>query len=323
MIVNFNANKAFGFLNMNPELKQRFELVISSFSEQVLSGMDYSNLESITVTDNFVDDVLSFQREHLQGVESVTDNEFGRAFGKMIYVPNQGKYYIFLDAEFGSFLMDDEIMDVIISQIKEDKSLSDSFILQRKRAMNILVHELQHYIFANVQTPPDVDVSLDSKCRKLMFDLFDEYHASRKAIQYSLVSAFDYDEENILEIEKHIMANRLKYNLKEITINQFAKLFHQYTSQALMCIAANIGSKHGVESNNSVYENCRCHSLMQELEQEFDCLFTLVQQGKTISISNRLIEWLKEYYGVFKVYIHETIQGMYYVIPFDEGDVNK
>ena len=39
--------------DITPELKQRFELVLSKFAEQVLMDIDYNNLESITVTDNF------------------------------------------------------------------------------------------------------------------------------------------------------------------------------------------------------------------------------------------------------------------------------
>ena len=86
-----------------------------------------------------------------------------------------------------------------------------------------------------------------------------------------------------------------------------------------MYIAANIGSQHGVESDKTVFENCRCYSLTQELAQKFDSLFAKMRGGEKIVISSRLIEWLKEYYGLFKVYIFETIRGLYYDIPVDKG----
>lgn len=89
LTVNFNAKKAFACIDITPELKQRFELVLSKFAEQVLTGIDYNNLVSITVTDNFVDDVLTFQRDYLNGVQRVTNNEYGRAFGKLIHVKSQ------------------------------------------------------------------------------------------------------------------------------------------------------------------------------------------------------------------------------------------
>ncbi len=322
MTVIFNAKKAFGFLDVTPELKQRFELVLSKFADQLLADTDYSNLESIIATDNFVDDVLAFQRENLNGVEGVTSNEYGRAFGKMIYVPQQEKYYVFLDAEYESFLIDDAIIDAIISNLNGDKELIDRIVLQRQCAMNLLAHELEHYKFANSQTAPAVDVdSLDSQCERLIFELFDEYNAARKATEASYVSVFSYDEKYMLKIEKYIMDNRWKYNTREIGLNEFVALFHQYTRQALMYIAANMGSKHGVESDRIIFDSCRCSPLIKELEQDFDCLFAKANKGEKVIISTRLIDWLKEYYGLFKVYISKTAQGWYYDIPYDEGDV--
>ena len=323
MTVNFNAKKAFACIDITPELKQRFELVLSKFAEQVLMDIDYNSLESITVTDNFVDDVLTFQREHLNGVQRVTSNEYGRAFGKLIHVKSQEKYYVFLDAEYASFLIDDVIFEPLIASLNGDKGLIDHVVAQRQCAMNLLAHELEHYKFANSQTDPDVDLdSLDSQYEGLMFELFDEYNAARKAIESSPISVFTYDEEYMLKIEKCIMDNRLKYNTRELDLNEFVPMFHQYTRQALMYIAANVGSKHGVKSDKSFFESCRCYSLLQTLEKEFDDLFAKMQSGEKIAISSRLVEWLKEYYELFKVYISETVQGWYYDIPFDEGGVD-
>ena len=321
MKVIFNAKKAFGFLDVTPELKQRFELVFSKLAEQVLTGANYNNLESIIATDNFVDDVLAFQRENLNGVEGVTSNEYGRAFGKMIYVPTQEKYYVFLDAEYASFLIDDTIFDAIISNLNGDKELTNCIVVQRQCAMNLLAHELEHYKFANSQTAPIVDVdNLDSQYERMMFELFDEYNAARKATEVSSVSVFSYDEEYMLKIEKYIMDNRWKYNTREIDLNQFVALFHQYTRQALMYIAANIGSKHGSENDKNIFDSCRCSPLIRALEEDFDCLFTKAHKGEKVIISTRLIDWLKEYYELFKVYISKTAQGLYYEIPYDEGD---
>ena len=41
----------------------------------------------------------------------------------------------------------------------------------------------------------------------MMFELFDEYNAARKATEVSSVSVFSYDEEYMLKIEKYIMDN--------------------------------------------------------------------------------------------------------------------
>lgn len=318
MTVFFNAQKAFCAIDITTELKQRFELVISKFAEQVLLGENDCKLESITITDNFVDDVLAFQRENLNGVEGVTHNEYGRAFGKMIFVPDQKKYHVFLDSEYGSFLIDDEIMDVVISRMNGDRTLINNIVTQRKCAMNLLAHELEHYKFANTQVAPGVNGSFDNYCERVMFELFDEYNASRRAIEVSPVSVFTYDEEYMLKIEKYIMNQRLKYNKRKVGLNQFVSLFHQYTRQALMYIAANVGSQHGVKEDMSVFEECRCFSLTKDLEQAFRNLFSLMQQGEKIVVLRNHVEWLKKYYELFGVYISETTEGWYYDIPFDE-----
>lgn len=319
MTVFFNAPKALCAIDITPELKQRFELVISKFAEQVLLGEHNSKLENITITDHFVDDVLAFQREHLDGVEGVTSNEYGRAFGKMIYVPSQEKYYVFLDSEYGSFLIDDEIMNVVISRMNGDRALINNIVTQRKCAMNLLAHELEHYRFANTHVTPGVNGSFDNYCERVMFGLFDEYNASRRAIEASSVSVFTYDVKYMLKIEKYIMDQRLKYNERKISLNQFVSLFHQYTRQALMYFAANIGSKHGSKDDLPVFEECRCFSLTKDLEQALDNLFSLTQQGEKIAVSRSLVEWLKRYYKLFGVYISETTDGWYYEIPLEEG----
>ena len=317
MTVFFNAQKALCAINITPELKQRFELVILKFAEQVLLGEHNSKLENITITDHFVEDVLAFQREHLNGIEGVTSNEYGRAFGKMIYVPSQEKYHVFLDSEYGSFLIDDEIMDVFISRMNGDRELINNIVTQRKCAMNLLAHELEHYKFANNQVAPGVNGSFENYCERVMFELFDEYNASRRAIEVSPVSVFTCDEEYMLKIETYIMDQRLEYNKRKISLNQFVSLFHQYTRQALMYIAANVGSKHGVKNDLPVFEKCRCFSLIKDLEQAFGKLFSLSQQGEKIVVSRSLVKWLKEYYELFGVYISETAEGWYYEIPFN------
>lgn len=319
MTVFFNAQKAFCAIDITPELKQRFELVILKFAEQVLSGEQNSKLESITITDHFVDDVLAFQREHLNGVEGVTSNEYGRAFGKMIYVPSQEKYHIFLDSEYGAFLVDDEIMDVVISRMNGNRALINNIVTQRKCAMNLLAHELEHYKLAKAQVAPRANGSFDNYCESVIFELFDEYNASRRSIEVSHVSVFTYDEEYMLKIEKYILDQRLKYNKRKLSLNQFVSLFHQYTRQALMYIAANIGSKHGNEDDQPVFEECRCSSLIKDLEQAFGNLFCLVQRDEKIAVSRSLVDWLKKYYELFGVYISETAEGWYYDIPF--GDI--
>ena len=62
MTVIFNAKKAFGFLDVTPELKQRFELVFSKFAEKV----------SVAIANIMLNKNISFNR--IQAFKSeVTD----------------------------------------------------------------------------------------------------------------------------------------------------------------------------------------------------------------------------------------------------------
>lgn len=315
MIINFNAKKAFCVFDITPALKQRFETFISNLAIQILSDMDYSNLETITVTDNFVDDVLSFQHKYLNGVIGVTNNKHGRAFGKMIYVPTEETYHIFLDSEYASFLIDDSFMSNLHFS-EHDEKLLNCVVIQRNCAMNLFAHELEHYKFANIQKSPVMDNSFVSQCRKLMFEIFDEYNASRKSTEKFSTSAFSYIEEYVLKIEQDIMIQRLKYNKREISLDTFVSLFHQLTRQVLMYVAVIISSNLVCNKNEVIFENCRCHILIKELELEFDSLYSLLQSGEQIVISQQLVEWLIKYYELFNVYISETDEGLYYDIPY-------
>lgn len=315
MTVDFRATKVLGALDINTitGLKERIELVIAGMAEQVLAGVDASNLEQIIVTDKFVDDVLAFQQEHLGGVKGVTNNEYGRAFGKMIFDPTGKRYYIFLYSEYLSFLLDDAILEPIVS--KMPNKLKDEVLFNRRCAINLLAHELEHFKFAITQKEPDLGESLDDQIKKLLYQLFDEYCACRNSMAFSDFSLIPYDEGYMQDIEEHIMDNRLKYNWRNLSLDDFVGVFHAYTRQALMNIAANLGAKHGTENATAIFENCLCGGILHEIETEFDSLYSTMQADATIDISDALVAWIKNYYELFGVSISETPDGLYYDIP--------
>lgn len=313
--VEFNAQKALCVYDVFPALKERYELVVSGFAEQLLAGADATKLEKIIITEHFIDDVLSFQREKLNSTGEVTNNEYGRAFGKLLYAPQEEKYYIFLDSEYASFLIDDEILDAMTSKL--DDNTKGVIFQQRRCAMNLIAHELEHFKFALTHTSDKSDTSLRGQCKQLLFQLFDEYCASRNATEISGGSVFQYDGDYMLKIEKYIMQQRWSYNTRELSLNEFVGIFHQYTRQALMNIVAHIGAKHGTASTTEVSQNCRCGDTIEELEKMFCAMFASVQDGQSLVIQDELVEWLLGYYAKFEVYISDT-NGLYYSIPFDE-----
>ena len=300
-------------MDVIPALKSRFEAVISAYAEHVLGDVDDSRLAKIIVTDNFIDDVQTFQREHLGGRSQVTNNSYGRAMGKSILSEKDDHYYIFLDAEYGSFIIDDEIVGAIVGIL--DEETKTQMLTQRAKAINILAHELEHYKFDVVYTIPKIDSSFEGQYNNLLIRMYDEYAACRNAMKVSPVAAIPYDEEYMQRIEDHIMEQRSKYNHRQVSLNRFCSLFHQYTFQALMNISAIIGSKHGIESDDVVFANCLCADVIEALENGFSEAYSTAAISRAIQFPESLTDWISKYYACFRVYIEDTADGIYYDIP--------
>lgn len=54
---------------------------------------------------------MEFQKAQRDEHPSVTDNEFGRAYGKIIKDANTGKYTVFIDVSLAAFIMEDVLFD--------------------------------------------------------------------------------------------------------------------------------------------------------------------------------------------------------------------
>lgn len=313
MNVEFNAKKAFCVMDVMPALRSRFEAVISAYAEHVLGDVDDSRLAKIIVTDNFIDDVQAFQREHLGGRSQVTNNSYGRAMGKSILSEKDDHYYIFLDAEYGSFIIDDEIFSAIVEKL--DEETKTQMLTQRAKAINILAHELEHYKFDVAYMLPETDSSLEGQYKNLLIRMYNEYAACRNAMKISSVAAIPYDEEYMQSIEGYIMDQRSKYNHRQVSLSRFCSLFHQYTFQALMNISANMGSKHGIGSDDVVFTNCLCRDVIEALENGLSETYSTAEINRAIQFPESLMDWISKYYACFRVYIEDTADGIYYDIP--------
>ena len=72
--------------------------------------------EAIFIPEDFISAVMVFQEEHGMGTPSVTNNSFGRAYGKMLHDSATGKYYVFIDSSVASMIMDDQVFDSFFSR---------------------------------------------------------------------------------------------------------------------------------------------------------------------------------------------------------------
>ena len=138
--VNLSA-KQFAGLNgipVSPELKQHFESTVRYVIDNFLSDLNIDSLEEIIVTDCFVSTNKQFQRDHGMR-EEITDNELGKAFGKMVIAKDTGMYYVFINAEIATFLLSEDLLNILY---KDDPEGRQEGVSKRDFVINLLAHEL-------------------------------------------------------------------------------------------------------------------------------------------------------------------------------------
>ena len=81
MQVHFDANHIFDSVEVQKELKEYYERLITILSEQILLPEFLDEVEAIFIPEDFISAVMVFQEEHGMGTPSVTINSFGRAYG--------------------------------------------------------------------------------------------------------------------------------------------------------------------------------------------------------------------------------------------------
>lgn len=213
MQVEFNVKNLLGKIPVNPDLRQYYERVIQHIAEKRFDFIDTSNLEKIIIPDNFVSDVIEFQRTLNMDNPSVTENEFGRAFGKMLHDTKTGKFYVFIDPGFAAFLMDDTVLSACFDNSEEAMTGAR---VARLQALNLLAHELAHVEFDTYANLPEAKTDLNGQLESLLYRLFEEYYACRRSAVVSSEHIISYDEKYINDIEQKIIELKWKYKTHEM-----------------------------------------------------------------------------------------------------------
>ena len=313
MQVLFYANHILDNIEVHREVKEYYERLITILSKQILAPAFLDKLDAIIIPEDFISAVMEFQKEHEIGTPSVTDNVFGRAYGKMMYDSTAGKYSVFIDSSLASMIMEDQVFDVFFSQTDEQAYMT----AKRTRGMgiNILAHELSHIEFALRVKRPEPERTLHSGLIQHGFVLLDEYFACRKATGFAKYSLADNDEKFILDLERQTEDDRWKYKTAEITLNDFCSLFHTYTEMALIRLASVIGANHSMNSDQLPFSSTKVGRYAHVLSEEFDRLYECVLSGLDVSIPTTVTNAIYSYFVDMGVRIEETAQGLYYHIP--------
>lgn len=312
-MVEFNAEILLDKVPVTPELKIYYEMQIQSIIEKQYGYLDTSNVERIIIPNDFVSDVLDFQRSLFIERPFVTDNDFGRALGKMLYDSINKKYYIFIDSQIATFLMDDTLFNTCFKDLDEvNKCMVFS---QRDYAFNLLAHELAHIEFHSNATTPVLTAMYDDQIISLLHHLFDEYYACRRSAVFPSDHYSSYNEGYIRGIEDRIIEEKWKYKRRENDLNKFVILFHDLTKQSLLGMVSVLGSLSGDPLQQPQFANCKLEVIINDFTVEFDNIYETFIERKEISFSPLLSSAIRKYFDSFSVFITQQTEGIYYDIP--------
>lgn len=313
MFVEFNVKNLLGQIPVTSELNLYYEQLIQAIAEKFFSFIDTSNVEKIIVPDDFIVDVLEYQELLNMENPSVTNNEFGRAFGKILFNKDTGKYVVFLDPAIATFLMEDTMYNACFNSLDEENK--KSLYVARQHALNLLAHELAHVEFATHAIIPEVTPDYESQIESLLYHLFDEYYACRRSAVVSSEYIISYDEKYINDIEQKAFDEKWKYKTHGIELNEFCRLFHALTKQCLVGMVSVLGSLEGQKTNEPLYESCRLGFIVEDFRIEFERMYVAFLDGNAITMTPLLTECINHYFDSFGVYISKRPEGMYYDIP--------
>ena len=310
--VVFDPKELMGATVQQP-LKQHYEYIIASLATKILETQYLKYIDRIIIPEDFIQAVLEFQDAHCLGKPSVTDNEFGRAYGKILYDTERKKYSVFIDKQLALFILDDELFELFFSKLDNDHY--NAVLNQRMLSLNILAHELSHVEFQIRVKTPDPQRSLSSMLGQQAYILLDEYFACRKAALLFPKSLADDDERFIYDLEKRISNERWDYKTGKIDLNQFCKQFHSLTEMALIRLVSVLGSFHAIDDERLPFQNTCVGKRAPIFNNEFITLYRRIMAGDSFSMPDSILNEIYTYFLDLGVEIEERSQGLYYSIP--------
>lgn len=313
MKVSFDATHIVGKVEVTPELKQYYENLISLIVHSFLDEETIEHIDGIIIPKEFISAVLEYQRVHNDKNPSVTNNEFGRAYGKLLYNAEIDKYDVFIDEMLAAFILGDEVFDAWFNNL-DDESLAEA---KTKRAfsINILVHELAHVEFALRVPLPKQEKSLHGGYIRFVYELLNEYYACRRAASFSARTIADDDEKFILDLEGRIDKERWRYKQGYIDLNSFCKEFHELTEMALIRLVSVLGTYAAENKDYLPFPNTTLGKQAMHFGQSFGSLFSQILNKEEMMVTAFPTDAVDSYYQDLGVIISDTGKGLYYSIP--------
>ena len=313
MTVLFEATHIVNVIEVTPDLKQYYENLITVIARSFLDADTIEQIEKIVVPEDFLSAVMDFQIKNGDKNPSVTNNEFGRAFGKLLFNPETKKYVVFIDVMLATFIMDDTVFNACFNRL--DEAALEEAKKKRQVSLNILAHELAHVEFALTVVRPKYEKTLQSGLTIQSYNLLDEYYACRRASTFCSRTLADDDESFILDLEEKIDNERWRYKKGNKDLNDFCKEFHQFSEMALIRLVSVLGMYAADENDQLPFPNTFLGKQAGIFKISFDLLFQRIVNGQKIYDSMMPIKAIENYYKDLGVIIFETEEGFYYSIP--------
>lgn len=313
--VEYRPSKLLGVIDVTPEMRVMLESSISIHIEELIQGYDLNHLEKVVITDDFVEDVLKFQREQHYLNPSVTDNDKARALGKVLLNKETGLQVVFVDSSIGTLLLDNDFFDSASSSLSQDQGAKE-LMTHRKLANNIIVHEMAHVEFDSyVNEPSFLCDTYVRQVSSISWQLINEYYACRKAAAIESASIIPDASEYILELERAVMAQRRSYNLFQVSLESFVTTFSEYTRMVLIHAASIIGDAHGSNISVPDLKDCRIAGVIDKMEMALSASYLAVKARMLTEPPRELDEAIIAYHQSFEVFITNVEEGEKWDIP--------
>lgn len=288
-----------GHISVTEDIRQYYEKLFGLIVDEYKGNLVINSLDEIIITDQIVEGVKKYQREHGL-IEEITDNDIGSAFGKTILDKRTGRQVVFLNAEEATFLLDDNV----INQCCKDDEEKKQWHKRCDRIINLLIHELSHveyYSLITTQTEFPHNNPFDYMLEFLAVVMFEEYYACRRASEVSIPFYREFVKETIANIENYADDLVEKIKNKEINPIEFHVSFFEYLQMALNEMCYLLGDIQSSKFAESELVGTKIYNIIDCIKKEFDDLYRSSCCERRALIKLGLRNAIIKYYRLFGI----------------------
>ena len=337
-VKNFDE-KAADFNYLIPSLQETMESVVNRLITLEDPPINTENLVAIHFTENYREELFAFQ-ESVGHPAFATQNKVGDGYAQVVYVtaeqgsPDLRGYHIFISKFIPMAILVSQHAENLVGALDTpDEKLLD-FAKQsnheKNKCLRMIRHELAHVEDGNNQKgwiwleSAFQGNTVKSTLRYDAYRLWEEYYACRRSNFFYDVDAIAEEVSSLLSsletAEAEICDLRWKYNTREIALDDFVRLLHEYTRSDFIYCCYFMGHtdriyKYVIDKLQPELYPSRFYKYVGQM---WDVLRTMADSypnwnGPRIfdDLSEVILKCIEE----FEIYPEDTTRGAYYDIP--------